>query len=197
MGKASDLQHYADLKGKDVRTVRGWCETGKIPAEKRDGRWHLHPLLIAKEESLRYFRTWFGNGNGKRRLTERDKRALEYRLVKMGLGDPEERRKYITYRFIDDPKERQNFRDAYAEISKPYEDIFAAADWLMLKTGSVTFKTLAKHLHMSKSKLYERHPGLMTAIKKRYREDVLHVVDLPGGVRAVGVEFDYAAIDNG
>jgi hypothetical protein len=192
VAKTSDLRRYADLKGVDVRTVRSWCETKKIPAEKwkRDGRWHLHPLLIAKEESLRYFRRYFGSGNDKVSLSERDKRALEYTLVKTGLRDWEERRQFIFCRYRHHP-------DAYSETSQPYADIMTAADWLMLEDGFVTVETLAKHLRMSKSKLYDRHPGMMAAIKKRYRDCVDQpVVDLPGGVQAVGaVEFDYAAID--
>lgn len=181
-----------DLKGIDVRTVRGWCETAKIPARKwkRDGRWHLHPLLITKEESLRYFRRYFGSGNDKVPLSEHDKRALEYTLVKMDIRNWEERREFIFYRYKHHP-------DAYAKTSLPYADIMTAADWLMLEDGFVTVETLAKHLRMSKSKLYDRHPGIMAAIKKRYRDLVDQpIVDLPGGVQAVGaVDFDYAPID--
>jgi hypothetical protein len=174
VGKTSELRRYADLKGVDVRTVRGWCRSKKIPAKKwkRDGRWHLHPLLIAREESLRYFRRYFGDGNGKHSLTARDKRALEYTLVKTGLRDPEERRKYISYRFCDDPEERKKFQAAYAEISQPYEDIMAAADWLEMKSGKIpTAKEVAKHLKMSVAQLYSIHPGIMRVIKARYRED--------------------------
>jgi hypothetical protein len=208
----SDVQRYADMKGVDPRTVRRWFKAGKIPAKygtRRDGhRFEISrrilPDLIAREKSLRRFRTWFGNGNSKRRLTERDKRALEYRLVKMGLKDPEERRKYITYRFIDDPEERQRFRDAYAEISKPYEDINAAADWLMLKNRSLpTVEELAKHLRTSKSALYQRLHRIMQVLRQRYHIDDLpdgvasQISGLPRGVRVVGaVDFDYDAIDD-
>jgi hypothetical protein len=201
--KTSDLQRYADLKGKDVRTIRGWCQTGKIPAQRLKGRWQINPHLILKEESLRRFRTWFGDGNGKRPLTERDKRALEYVLVKMGLGDSEERRKYLTYRFIDDPEERQKFRDAYAEIiSGRYADLMAAAEWLMLKNGAVpTIEELAKYLHTSKSTLYRRLPGIARVLKQRYHADdlpdgVAAPILLPWGVQAASAAYlGYAATD--
>jgi hypothetical protein len=193
LNKASDLERYAELKGKDVRTVRAWCRSDKIPAYRKGKRWRINQEFlgrtIAREASLRYFRRYFGDGDGKYPLTARDKRALEYTLVKTdGLSDPEERRKYIFYRFKHHP-------DAYGETSQPYEDIMTAADWLMLKNGSVTIETLAKHLHMSKSNLYRRHPGMMIAIKKRYRTSDPRVVDLPGGVEVPGEEFDYDAVE--
>jgi hypothetical protein len=183
VAKISDLRRYADLKGVDVRTVRLWCQAGKdgdgrkFPAKKRGKRWHLHRHLIQREENLQYFRRYFGNGNGKQPTSEHDKRALEYTLVKMcdedpRLRDPEERRKFMFYRFKHHP-------DAYRATSYPYADIWIAAAWLKLKNGRIpTSEELAKHLKMSVSKLYRRYPGIMSAIKARCREDL----STPGGL---------------
>jgi hypothetical protein len=202
VAKISALRQYANLKSKDIRTVRGWCQTGKIPARFDGTRWHLHPLLIAKEESLRYFRRYFGDGDGKHPLTERDKRALEYLLVKMNLRDPEERRKYIFYRLCA-PEEREKFKASYAEVSgQPCGDILTSSDWLKLKNGSVpAVEELREHLHTSKSTLYQRIPRIMEVLKKRYRTDDspdgVHsqIAGLPWDVRVVGaVDFDYDAI---
>src|SRR5262249_45901115 len=160
--------------------------------------WHLHPLLIPKEKSLRYFRTYFGDGYGRHPLTERDKRALEYTLVKTRLCDPEDRRKYIFYRLCD-PKERQEVRDAYVKTSGRYANMLTANDWLKLKTGrEPSVEEIAEHLRTSKSTLYRRCPGIKKMIEQRYRTDdspdgVGATVDLPGGVQSSepAVYFDY------
>jgi hypothetical protein len=207
LNQASDLGRYAELKSKDIHTVRAQCRSGKLPAYREGKRWRIDQEFlnraIAREASLRYFRRYFGDGDGKHPLTARDKRVLEYTLVKMDLRDPEERRKYIFYRLCD-PEERQKFLDAYAEISGPYADIMTAADWLKLTNGSLpTVEELAKHLRTSKSALYRRLPQIMQVLRQRYHIDDLpdgvasQIGGSPWGVRVAGaVDFDYDAIDD-
>jgi hypothetical protein len=183
VAKISDLRRYAQLKGVDVRTVRGWCETGKIPAKKwkRDGRWHLHRLLIAKEESIQYIRAFFHGGDGKRPPTARDMRAFEYGLLKQELvkESPFLTGAAIALSYKPDP-------DVKNALLQPYEDIFTAADWLKQKNGSVpTIKKLAQHLRISKSALYGRLHEIAEVLKQRYNTD-----DPPEGVASLDDLYD-------
>jgi hypothetical protein len=159
----SDLARYANLKGVDVRTVQRWCQGGKIPAQRKGKRWRIEEKflsgMIARDGALRCFRAWFGNGNGDRPLTARDKRALEYTVLKRKIRNKEALERFLCHHYRPDP-------EAYDAVSRPYGDVLIAAAWLH-QFGTLNVNTLARKIGVSVPTLYRLQPGIMKIIRQR------------------------------
>jgi hypothetical protein len=177
VGKTSDLARYADLKDVDVRTVRAWCQSGKVPARREGKRWRINQEwlsgMIAREGALRYFRACFGDSNGRYPLTARDKRALEYTVLKEKFPNKKELDQFLYYHYRPHPQ-------AYAAVdavSRPSPgeagiggDVMISAAWLH-KFGTLTAKELAKKVGVSVSGLYRIRPGIMKIIRQGLQID--------------------------
>jgi excisionase family DNA binding protein len=166
VGKTSDLARYAELKDVDVRTVRAWCQSGKIPAYRKGKRWRINQKflsgMIARDGAVRFFRACFGDSNGKHPLNERDKRALEYTVLKRKFRNKEELDQFLYYAYRRDP-------EAYEAVSRRVVgiggDVLIAAAWLH-KFGTLTAKELARKIGISVPTLFRLRPRIMKNIKQ-------------------------------
>jgi hypothetical protein len=148
----SDLERYAALKGKTERTVRRWCVEGKVPtAYRNSSHWYISPLLVQREENLKWFRERFGDGS------KRDKYALMCTLVAYNIHDSRDaaallRREPEQFRFLyRDYEQHPNAREIMSDQSKA---LVVIAKWLHLNGRDVTRQTLAEALGVSRRTLY-------------------------------------------
>ena len=169
MSKMSDVQRYAEAKDKNPRTVRRWCRSGKIRAQRNGDSWRIDPLEIQRAEIRKDLRTYFGPP------TARNKHMFEATLFARGIDDPRDSEKLLRespdkWRFLY--LKYQHHEKAHLAADDPRAWLRFRIERQVQRLGYVPQVTeLAKMLGVSVAQLYGAEPRLIKKLKRRFLHD--------------------------